>query len=268
MAEQKLASKREVIVLAAGLIVGFVAGFALANGVNRGEHDRLRAELTRLRSGGAGSGTEPGRPAAAADSGDATVIPDLTQEQLRKAVADADARPGDLELQRTAGQGLYLYAMQKGDASILPDAARILRRAHDADPKDYQLAVIAANAHFVVARSGGDSAALKSARELYEAALAEKPDDVIARTSLGLTYFYDRPPDVRRAVREYRRALEVNPRHEMTLQSLAAALVEAGELEEAARRLSELESVNAENSELANLRAQLEQKRNAAREKP
>ena len=53
----------------------------------------------------------------------------------------------------------------------------------------------------------------------------------------------------------------------MPLQSLAAALIDAGELQEAERRLSELEAVNKSNQELANLRAQLEQKKNAGGEK-
>ena len=54
----------------------------------------------------------------------------------------------------------------------------------------------------------------------------------------------------------------------MAVQSLAAALIETGGFEEAGRRLDELERLNASNAELPNLRAQLEQKRNAAKEKP
>jgi tetratricopeptide (TPR) repeat protein len=158
--------------------------------------------------------------------------------------------------------------MNKGQTSILPDAARILRRAHEADPKDYNTAVLAGNANFLLARSQNDAARLAEARRLYETALASKPDDVIVRTSLGLTYFYATPSDPRRAIREYRRALEADPRSEVALQSLAAALIEAGELPEAERRLTELEGVSASSPELANLRAQLEQKRNAAKERP
>ena len=93
-----------------------------------------------------------------------------------------------------------------------------------------------------------------------------QPDDAIARTSLGLTYFYDKPSDPQRAMREYRRVLQTDPRQEMALQSLAAALIETRNLDEAAKRLDELEKVNPSNQELPNLRAQLEQKRNAAKE--
>jgi predicted Zn-dependent protease len=53
----------------------------------------------------------------------------------------------------------------------------------------------------------------------------------------------------------------------MTLQNIAAALIETGGFDEAEKRLDELEKANPSNRELANLRAHLEQKRNAAKEK-
>jgi predicted Zn-dependent protease len=88
------------------------------------------------------------------------------------------------------------------------------------------------------------------------------------RTNLGRTYFFDKPSNPQRAIGEYRRALQADPKQELLLQSLAAALIETGDLEEAARRLDELEKVNPSNTELPGLRTQLEQKRNAAKEKP
>ncbi|HWS55648.1 MAG TPA: tetratricopeptide repeat protein [Pyrinomonadaceae bacterium] len=261
MAEGKLLSGQKVLIFAAGLALGLVVGFLLTNYLNRQELERSRAAS----SAAVNLPAPPDGRAPAADDGS---LPNLTDEELQKAVERADAAPADAALQRRAGQALYLYAMEKQKPSILPDAARILRRAHEADPKDYNTTVLAANASFLLARSRNDPERLDEARRLYERALAANPSDVTVRTTLGLTYFYAAPPDPRRAVREYRRALELDPRHEMTLQSLAAALTEAGEYEEAGRRLAELEEVNASNPELANLRAQLEQKRNAAKERP
>ena len=129
------------------------------------------------------------------------------------------------------------------------------------------MTVLAGNAHFLVARGGGDAEALREARKYYERALAAKPDDIVVRTSLGLTYFFDRPPDAARAAREYRKALEIDPRHEMPLQSLAAALFETGDLAGAEKVLKELEGVNPSNQELPSLRARLAQKRNASKER-
>jgi tetratricopeptide (TPR) repeat protein len=276
MSEQSSVNTKTVLALAAGLLVGFVVGFALANGVNRQEDERLRGELARLRAGGAqkdeGAPAAPRAQGAAApqrgagdkDGGDGS-FPALTDEQLKNAVAKADASPSDAELQKKVGQALYVYAWQTGNDSILPDVARILKRAHELDAKDYKTTVMAGDAYFLVARGGGDPEPLAEARKLYETALDSKPDDVVVRTSLGLTYFYGKPPDARRAMTEYRRALKTDPRQELALQSLAAALIETGDFAEAETRLGELEKVNSSNSELARLRAQLEQRKNAAK---
>jgi len=268
MAENSSPNTRTVAAAAAGVVLGFLIGFFLANGINRAEQEKLRAELTGLR---ANAGAREG--AGARSGGEQTPVagddtfPTLTDEQLANAVARADAEPANVEMQQKVGQALYVYAWQRNNAAILPDVARILRRAHELDPRDHKTTVMAGDAQFLIARSGGDARALEAARKLYETALAAKPDDAIVRTSLGLTYFYGRPSDPQRAIREYRRALQSDPRQEMSVQSLAAALIETGSLEEAGRRLDELEKLNPSNAELSNLRAQLEQKRNAAKER-
>jgi tetratricopeptide (TPR) repeat protein len=275
MSEQSSKNTKIGLLLVAGLLLGFVVGFAVANNLNRQEEERLRGELARARSGGAqgDAGQQPAsrtqgaagqQQRAQGGGGQDGEFPTLTDDQLKGAVARADASPSDAETQKKAGQALYYYALQKGNASILPDVARILKRAHELDAKDYKTTVLAGDAYFLVSRNGGDASQLLDARKLYEAALASEPDDVVVRTSLGLTYFYGRPPDARRAIREYRQALKGDPHHELVLQSLAAALIETGDFAEAETRLSELAEVNPSSKELANLRAQLEQKKNAA----
>jgi tetratricopeptide (TPR) repeat protein len=274
MSEQSSVNTKIALAIVGGLLVGFVVGFVLANSINKQEGEKLRGELAQARAGGAqkdsgGGNNSPsraqGQSGAQSASGNGGTLPTLTDEQLKSAVARADASPSDAETQKKAGQLLYYYALQTGNASLLPDAARILRRAHELDANDYDTTVVAANAYFILARNGGDDPApLADARKLYEAALGLKPDDVVVRTYLGLTYFYAKPPDARRAIREYRQALKTEPQREMTLQSLALALIDAGDLKEAETRLGELEKVNPSNPELSNLRTQLEQKKNAA----
>lgn len=267
MAEQSSVSTKIVLIFLAGTLLGFVVGFALANSVNRQEQDKLRAQLAQQQGGAAGAkpagGASQGKTQNA--SGDDDTMPTLTPEQLKNAVAKADASPADAELQRKVGQALYVYAWQAGNASILPDVARILKRAHDLDPKNYETTLMAGDANFLIARNGGDTRPLGDARKLYEEALAARPDDVEARTKLGMTYFYDKPPDPQRAIREYRRALQTDPHNEIPLQAVAAALIETGNLDEAEKRISELEQANPRNQELAGLRTQLAQKRNAAK---
>jgi tetratricopeptide (TPR) repeat protein len=270
MTQQSPFSTKVVLIVLAGTVLGFVVGFALANNINRQEQDKLRAQLAQQGGGaatkppGANDRPQQGKPQNA--SGDDDSMPTLTPEQLKNAVAKADESPSDAELQRKVGQALYIYAWQAGNASILPDVARILRRAHDLDPKNFETALMAGDAHFLIARSGGDPKPLIDARRLYESALESKPDDVEARTKYGMTYFYDKPPDAQRAIREYRRALQVDPHNAIPLQNIADALIETGNLDEAEKRLNELQQVNANNQELARLRARLEQKRNAAKE--
>lgn len=267
MTEQSSVSTKIVLIFLAGTVLGFIVGFALANGINRQEQDKLRAQLAQQPGGGAGAKTAGGGSQGNAQnaSGGDNSMPTLTPEQLKNAVAKADASPSDAELQRKVGQALYVYAWQAGNASILPDVARILKRAHDLDPKNYETTLMAGDANFLIARQGGDPKTLGDARKLYEEALAAKPEDVEARTKLGMTYFYDKPPDAQRAIREYRRALQADPHNEIPLQAVAAALIETGNLEEAEKRIGELEQANPHNQELASLRAQLEQKRNAAK---
>ncbi|HEY0170335.1 MAG TPA: tetratricopeptide repeat protein [Pyrinomonadaceae bacterium] len=270
MPDNPTLSARTLAVGAACLVVGLAAGFFITNGINRAEQDKLRSEVASLRAGGAGAGggktaTQSGGRQTPA-SGDGS-FPTLTDEQLGNAVKQADASPSDAELQHKVGQALYLYAWEKGNAQILPDVARILKRAHALDPKNYRTVVLAGDAHFLIASGGGDTRALAEARKFYEAALAIQPEDAQVRTNFGRTYFFDKPADPRRAIREYRRAIQSDPKQEISVQSLAAALIETGGFDEAARRLEELEKLNPSNAELANLRAQLEQKRNAAKEK-
>lgn len=265
-------STKLVIVFAVGALLGFAVGFALANGVNRREQEKLRAELTHGQVDGADStaAAQKLNVAGAPKSNDTArgddTIPTLTDEQLKNAIAKADASPKDADLQKKVGQALYVYAWEKGNDSILPEVARVLKRAHDLDPKDFKTALMAGDALFLVARNVGDAKRLADARRLYEDALASKPEDAESRTKLGMTYFYDTPSDPQRAMREYRRALQSDPRQEIALQSLAAALIETNNLDEAAKQLDSLEKVNPSSQQLAGLRAQLEQRRNAAKE--
>ena len=250
MTEKSSVNTKVVLIFLIGAVLGFVVGFALANGVNRQEQDRLRAEVAHAQSAGPSKSADAGEKPQTQARDDDDSFPTLTDDQLKNAVEKADASPADAELQKKVGQALYVYAWQKGNAS-----------------KDFKTTLMAADAYFLIARNGGDAKPLADARRLYEDALASKPDDAESRTKLGMTYFYDKPPDTQRAVREYRRALQSDPRQEMALQSLAAALIESGNLDEAERHLGELEQVNPSNRELPSLRAQLEQKRNAAKEK-
>ncbi len=253
--------KTKLLIAAAALIVGFTGGFFFANQANRKELDRLRAEVAN--AGGATTPAAAPQTKGSANASAPTQKTSLTDDELRNVIAKADASPDNGDMQRKVGQGLYLYAAQFNKPDLLPEAIRILKRAQTAAPQDYDTMVMLGNAEFDLARNN-DPAHFKEARAYYTKALAQKPDDIDVRTDLGLTYYFDTPSDPRRAIQEYRKSLAADPRHEMTLQNLAAALISTNALAEAQQRIEELQRINAANPALSDLRAQLAQRRNAA----
>jgi Flp pilus assembly protein TadD len=229
--------------------------------VDRKELEELRGEVARARGGAAGQKTGETGKAAATDP--AASMP--TDEEMRDLIAKADASQQDAEYQRKVGQGVYMYALGTGKPALLPEAVRLLKRAHEADPKNYETTVLVGNSLFALGQTG-DASKYGEARVYYNKALAEKPEDTNVNTLLGMTYYFGRPSDPERAIKSYRKSLAAEPRHEMALQSLSSALIATGAIDEAQKRIEELQTVNASNAALSNLRAQLAQTRNAAKE--
>ena len=244
-----------VIGLFAGLLISFIA----TNALNRG--GREVGSANALRSGAPRPGDTVG--AAASPSRDASEA--VSEDEIRGAIAKADARPEDYALQRNFGLALYQYASQTRDTRWLPDVARFLKRAYESDAKDHDLAVSLGNVLFDIGQSS-DPASFVEARKYYLKALEMKPDDANVRTDLGLTYYFGQPSDPQRAITEYRKSLALDPRHEPTMQNLASALISTGKREEAEKMIDELQQVNPSNPSLPNLRAQLAQSKNAAQE--
>jgi tetratricopeptide (TPR) repeat protein len=181
---------------------------------------------------------------------------------MRDLVAKADARPDDGDYQQKVGKGVYLYSLSQNAPALMPEAIRLLKRAEAADPKNFQTLVLLGNANFALAQDG-DARRYADARAYYQRAVELKPDDADAHTLLGMTYYFASPSDPQRAISEYRKTLAKDPRHEMALQNITSALIAAGALREAEQRVADLEKVNANNSALSNLRAQLAQAKNA-----
>ncbi|HEX8633666.1 MAG TPA: tetratricopeptide repeat protein [Pyrinomonadaceae bacterium] len=252
----------KILYALAGLVAGCVIGFFFASSVDRKELDELRGELARARGGA--SGQQAGAtPNAGANDQTAATMP--TDEEMRDLIAKADASRQDIEYQRKVGQGVYMYALGAGKPALLPEAARLLKRAHEADPKNYETTVLLGNSLFALGQAA-DASKYSEARVYYNKALAAKPEDTNVHTLLGMTYYFGRPSDPERAIKEYRKSLAAEPRHEMALQSLASALITTGAIDEAQQRIEQLHTVNAANPALSNLRAQLAQARNAAKE--
>ena len=253
-------NKHKILYALAGLVAGCVIGFLFASSVDRKELEELRGEVARARGNAAGKQTGE-TPNAANDQ--SAAMP--TDEEMRDLISKADANQLDAEYQRKVGQGVYMYALSTGKPALLPEAVRLLKRAHEADPKNYETTVLVGNSLFALGQAA-DASKYGEARVYYNKALASKPEDTNVHTLLGMTYYYGQPSDPERAIREYRKSLAAEPRHEMALQSLASALIATGAIDEAEKRIGELQTVNSANTALSNLRAQLAQARNAAKE--
>ena len=97
----------------------------------------------------------------------------------------------------------------------------------------------------------------EKAVEWYQRALELDPKNVDARTDLGTSYFYSgRPQD---ALREYRKSLEINPRHEPTLLNMVVVNLEGThDLAAAEEAWERLRLLNPANPALDKLKGQLE----------
>jgi tetratricopeptide (TPR) repeat protein len=254
---------QKILYAVVGLVVGAVAGFVFANSANRKELDSLRAELSRAKSG-VQDATRDARGQASPRQSDSAAPQMPSEQEIHDLIAKADARSDDGDYQRQVGQGVYMYSLAQRAPALMPEAIRLLQRAEKADPKDYQTILLLGNANFALGQEG-DAKRYEAARTYYQRALETRPDDPNVHALLGMTYYFASPSDPRRAIEEYRKSLAKDPKHEMALQNIAAALLATGATREASERITELEQVNPQNNDLGNLRAQLAQAQNAGK---
>lgn len=167
-----------------------------------------------------------------------------TDSGAQLAMEAADRKPGDFALQATAAATFYrLKAYDK--------ASLYFERALKLKPKDTDALLGMGNAKY-------DAGDFPAAADFYTRALAVLPANADVRTDLGNTYFQREPPDYRRAIEEYRRALAVDPRHEKALQNLASAALNLRDKATARDAIDKLAGVSPDNPTLGSLRASLD----------
>jgi tetratricopeptide (TPR) repeat protein len=160
------------------------------------------------------------------------------------AVKAARENPSDYEAQMQAARASF-------QTERLEDVLEFLLRANTLKPDELEPVVALGNVNY-------DTGNYLAAEKWYTAALAKKPDDINVRTDLGLTFLLRTPPDTERALTEFRRSLEIDPRHEPTLQNMVVALTRKGDVAEARATLAKLESLNPNNPALTQLRTGLD----------
>jgi tetratricopeptide (TPR) repeat protein len=217
-----------------GILLGLIIGFFFANSV-----------------------IQRGLPARGVSSGQAELPPDHPaipmngaadksgmQPAVKAAIERADKEPDNLDAQMQVAQ---MYSqIQQFDQAIL-----YLTRANKIQPDNYQVIVALGNSNF-------DSQNYDAAEKWYSAALAKKPDDVDVLTDHGLTYMFRAQPDYDRAISEFQKAIQIDPKHEQTLQDLVVAYTEKHDAKQAQEMLDKLVEVNPQNAAIPELRKKLD----------
>ena len=237
---------KTTVLLVLGIIVGFIAGFSLANSLNRSELETLRTANSRIKNPQTDSPQNDGEQT-------------LSAEEIKQKIAEADANPSNLQFQKSLGMALYRYASMKQDVKLLSEVSRLLTRAYEKNPSDREVEVTLGNLYFDSGLFEKDNEKLKKARQLYQKILEKTPEDVDVRTDFGLTYFVQNPPEYDKAVVEFQKSLQTNPKHEKTLRFLVQTLIKQEKMREAETYLARLKEVNPNAPSLSEIQTEMAQ---------
>jgi len=169
-------------------------------------------------------------------------------EQLRAAAEEAARRArenqNDYGAQMDAAE--TAYRVERFD-----DSLGFLLRANELQPDNLNPVV-------ALGHVNADAGNYKAAEKWFTAALVKSPDDADVRADLGRVLLLQNPPEYDRAISEFRRVLKQDERHEPSLQFLAFALAQKGDVAEARSTLAKLEQTNPNNQIIPRLREEIE----------
>lgn len=233
-------SKNSVMFIVLGLILGFVGGFVVANKLNGDEIAALRGQVSQ--------------PSTNSNSNTAASDDELSPEEIRAKIAEADKNPTNLTFQKNLGISLYHYGSMKQNPELIAESKRLLERAAEIDPKDFDVLVALGNAQFDIGFFKKDLASFTVARETYSKALAIKPADADVKTDLGISYFVQEPPDYAKAAAELQAVVSADPKHDRAMQFLVQTYLKQGKVADAEKMLEKIVEANPSNSAVPELR--------------
>ena len=235
-------TKENVLFSIIGLLLGLIIGFLATNSINQSGGSTPRPQATRTTTTTPqGSEMPPDHPTVPSNG---VADPQQMQAAVTETIEKARQEPNNFEAQMQAAKLYY-------QINRFNDAIEFLLRANQLRPDSYEAVVMLGNTYF-------DAEKYKEAEQWYTAALIKNPDDINVRTDLGLTFLFREPPDIDRAIKEFRGSLQRDPRHEQTLQNLTVALTRKGDAKEAQATLDKLAEVNPGSQALPKLRSDLE----------
>jgi tetratricopeptide (TPR) repeat protein len=220
-----------------GLLFGYAAAFTLVVYLNQSQPP-VRSSLS---GGQAASGQSSERPMnAVKEQAQIKLQAEQTANQARQ-------QPDNFEAQVAA-------ANASAGARDFEGAIDFLMRANKLRPDDYDVLIKLGNANMETRRFDVAETWLKEAIKL-------KPNDADARSELALTFFLREPPDVDRAVSQFREALKIQPDHVPSLHNLVLMYIQLGRVTDAEATLAKLERASPENDNLPMLRKELKDAR-------
>jgi len=241
---------KNILYSIAGVLLGFFMGFFIAN---FGGRQRLAENMgtasndsssARPLDPGQGGQLPPGHPNindSGAGGADAS-----SSAQAQAAMDEADRNPKDFTAQiRAAAIFFQLGSMDKAEL--------YLNRSLALKPDD-------PDALTGMGQTKYDMGDYATAATYFEKVLAKNPNDADLRTDLGNAYAKRQPPDYTRAITEYRKALEIDPKNEQALEKLADASLQKGDKGAARDAVDKLATVNPSNPALSSLRSKLDAK--------
>ncbi len=234
--------KENILFSVAGVVLGFFIGFFIANtGENQPVSTMARGSSSArpLDPAQAGAPLPPGHPNLSDGSSNAAV----SSAQAQAAMDAADRNSQDFPAQMKAAA--TFYQLESFDKAEL-----YLTRALALKPND-------PDALTGMGHTKYDRGDFIGAATYYEKLLAQRPGDADLLADLGSTYARRQPPNYDRAIAEYRKALEINPKHEQSLARLADVSLSKGDKATAKAAIDKLAAINPSSSVLSTLRSNL-----------
>ena len=213
-----------------GLLIGAIAGFMFANGINRGALQPQANSQAAMAATSANTNLPPDHPPVGSFGNQPQGGP---VPEVAEAVEKAKNQPQDFAAQMAAGN-LY-WQIERYD-----DAIKFYEQANKLRPDEPTPMIGLGNSYF-------DTKKYEQAEKWYQAALRKDPNDVSVRTDLGLTFFLREPPNIDRAIKEYKTSLSIDPEHEITLQNLVIAYREKNDAENLQQTAERLRKINPNN---------------------
>ncbi|MBK7708290.1 MAG: tetratricopeptide repeat protein [Acidobacteria bacterium] len=234
-------NKENILFGIIGLVAGLVIGFMFANSVNRGSSTTTAQNPL---SGGMSQNANmpPGHPEISGNNPTAAQMENIPQVQ--EAIEKAKAEPGNYDAQMNAGK--VYFQIRKYDSAI-----ELIQRANKLKPEEVEPLVMLGNSY-------SETDKFEEAEKWYTSALAKKPNDVVVRMDLALTFVLREPANYERAIQEFNKALAVDPKHLQSLQNLTVTYIKKGDAANAKATLAKIEAIEPSNAAIGRLKEEVE----------